>query len=270
MCKIKICGLTRPEDIDAVNEFRPEFAGFVFAKSRRKVSAVECKNLCEKLNKNIKRVGVFVNEEIDNVLDIAKHCELDVLQLHGEEDEIYLNNLKAKINEQHKKGKDSNYKIQIWKHIGIPVLENNTKNNTGNNIDNKIETNKNIQKFENKNDRIDVNSKNNMNISNNFSPNSIMNELKKIEQIGVDAVLYDTYFNGERGGTGKSFDWSLLEGNKTSLKAVLAGGLDDKNVLRAVRMLDPWAVDVSSGVETDGLKDREKIRRFIAAIRSYE
>lgn len=78
-------------------------------------------------------------------------------------------------------------------------------------------------------------------------------------------VLLDPYVSGTYGGTGQTMDWSVAAEVAERMPTVLAGGLTPKNVGRAVRTVRPWAVDVSSGVETDGAKDTEKIRDFIAA-----
>ncbi len=232
MCKIKICGITREEDIEALNIYRPEYAGFVFAKSRRRISPHECIKLSVHLDSQIKKVGVFVNEDIEKIYEIAKYCNLDVLQLHGDEDEEYVYFLRKLFENRKDNISGIIRNIDIWKHLSIPVKE--TK----------------INKEE--------------------SINQIEQKLNIVLKSGIDAVLFDTYFNGERGGTGKTFDWSILFGKVLNNNTILAGGLDEKNVIKAIRAFNPWAVDVSSGVETNGFKDKHKIRDFIAAIRNYE
>ena len=89
MTKIKICGLTRTEDIEMVNEFLPDYIGFVFAKSRRQVSAEQAKELKNKLRPAIKAVGVFVNEKPENIAEIANQGIIDLIQIHGDEDAAY-------------------------------------------------------------------------------------------------------------------------------------------------------------------------------------
>ena len=97
MTKIKICGLKREQDIEYVNEFLPEFAGFVFyPKSKRYVDFEKAKTLKSKLDKNIKAVGVFVNEDIENILFLCNNNIIDIVQLHGNEDEEYIKKLKEK------------------------------------------------------------------------------------------------------------------------------------------------------------------------------
>lgn len=94
MTKIKFCGLTRPCDIEAANEIKPDYIGFVFApKSKRRVSykqAVDLKNL---LSKDIKAVGVFLNEDIDQVISLLNLGIIDAAQLHGSESADYIRRL---------------------------------------------------------------------------------------------------------------------------------------------------------------------------------
>ena len=83
--EIKICGLRREEDIDYVNKLEPDYVGFIFAKSKRQVTPYRAKKLIGELDKGIKRVGVFVNQNKEHIKQIAKICNLDVLQFHGDE-----------------------------------------------------------------------------------------------------------------------------------------------------------------------------------------
>ncbi|MDD7738714.1 MAG: phosphoribosylanthranilate isomerase [Fusicatenibacter sp.] len=92
--KIKICGLSRLCDIDYVNEIKPDYVGFVFAKSRRRISKEHALTLRQKLDPDIQAVGVFVNELAPVVAGYLESGIIDVAQLHGSEDEIYLHNLR--------------------------------------------------------------------------------------------------------------------------------------------------------------------------------
>jgi len=118
MSKVKICGLRRPEDILFVNRYLPEYVGFVFAESKRRVSIEEAAELSGKLDERIKRAGVFVNETIENVVSAVKMCRLDVVQIHGDEDPSYVSELKEELL---KEGFNSNKlnKVQIWKGIRV-------------------------------------------------------------------------------------------------------------------------------------------------------
>lgn len=89
MVEIKICGLRRYEDIDYVNKLRPEYIGFVFAKSKRQIDLYMVRRLVDRLNKDIKKVGVFLNHSLEEVKEIEKLCHLDVLQFHGDESSSY-------------------------------------------------------------------------------------------------------------------------------------------------------------------------------------
>ncbi len=112
MVKIKICGLKRQEDIEYVNELLPDYIGFVFAKSKRQVDSNLAKILGNMLDKEIKKVGVFVNEDIEQVKEIAKNANLAVLQFHGDEDQVYLSNFKG---------------FTIWKSKSIEISMKNVE-----------------------------------------------------------------------------------------------------------------------------------------------
>ena len=195
MTKIKFCGLRRVEDIFMANELLPNFVGFIFAKkSFRYITPekfIELKNL---LDKKILAVGVFVNEEPEKILDVAEN--LDLIQLHGTENENYISRLK-------------------------------------NFTDKKI-----IKAFEIKN----------------------ISDLKNAAKSPADYILLD---GGK--GEGKIFDWSLLK--NFGREYFLAGGLNPENISDAIKILNPFAVDVSSGIETNKFKDAEKMRAFIKNVR---
>lgn len=194
--KIKICGLTRKCDILYANELLPDYIGFVFADSRRKVSIGQAYELKLKLDKRIRTVGVFVNEPIEHVVKIASEGIIDMIQLHGREDETYMDKLREFTDKQIIKA----YQISGQK------------------------------------------------------------DIETAKQTKADMVLLD---NGS-GGTGKCFDWNFI--SKLSIPYFLAGGIDTKNISQAL-LLEPYAVDVSSGVETEGVKDFEKMKRIIEAVR---
>ena len=98
MTKIKLCGLTRPCDIECVNELLPEYIGFVFApKSRRYISPEKAEVLREHLDDRITPVGVFVDEKIEVIADLIKRKIIDIVQLHGNESEKYITGLRRVI-----------------------------------------------------------------------------------------------------------------------------------------------------------------------------
>lgn len=100
--KIKICGLRRKEDIDYVNLWRPDFVGFVFAGKKRKIDYDTAKMLKERLDKEIKAVGVFVNEDITNIDRFVSDGIIDMVQLHGDEDMSYIQALRKRLGEHGK------------------------------------------------------------------------------------------------------------------------------------------------------------------------
>ncbi len=200
MTKIKICGLSRPCDIEYVNEAKPDFCGFIInvPKSKRNVSPATVRQLVRNLSPEIKPVGVFVNAPIEEIAALAADGTLSYVQLHGHEDEAYLTALR--------------------KHIQIPV----------------------IQAFK----------------------ITCPEDVARAEASSADFILLD---NGS-GGTGKTFDWSYLSG--VTRPYILAGGLGPDNLAQAISQLSPWGVDLSSGVETDGFKDKSKVLAAVQAVRS--
>ena len=198
MTKIKLCGLKRPQDIQAANELLPAYIGFVFApKSRRYVHPDRAEELRRMLNPGITPVGVFVNETPETVAALLDRGIIDIAQLHGKEDAAYIRRLR-----------------QLTKK---PL----------------------IQAF-----RIDTPA-----------------DVAAAQASTADYVLLDS----GAGGTGTCFDWSLLQDIQRPY--FLAGGLTPENVGGAVATLHPYAVDVSSGIETDGAKDKEKMTQFVRAVR---
>ena len=199
MTRIKLCGLSRPEDIRAANSLRPDYIGFVFApKSPRRVSVEDARELRRILDPSIRSVGVFVREDPALVAGLLESGIIDIAQLHGEEDKNYIRQLRAMS--------------------GHPI----------------------IQAFR----------------------NDTAADLVKAQTSPADYVLLD---NGP-GGTGNVFDWTLLEGFPRPF--FLAGGLTPENAVNAIRSVHPFAVDVSSGIETNGYKDPEKMKRFVHAVRT--
>ena len=197
MTRIKLCGLTRLCDIEAVNELLPEYVGFLFwPKSRRYVPAELAESLRKSLAEGIQSVGVFVDEKPENIAVLTKNGIIDVIQLHGHEDNEYIQNLR-----------------EITSRPIIKAFRITS--------------------------RLDIDS---------------------ALQSKADYVMLDSGT-----GTGRAFDWELIR--DFYRQYFLAGGLSPENVNEAVRRLKPFAVDVSSGIETDGLKDREKMRAFVEAVR---
>lgn len=199
--KIKLCGLTRSCDIEAVNEPQPDYIGFVFAKkSRRYVSPEKAVELKAMLAPEIQAVGVFVNEEPEQIVSLLEAGTIDVAQLHGQEGERKIRRLR-----------------ELTDH---PL----------------------IQAF-----RIDTEQ-----------------DVERANASTADYVLLDS----GAGGTGTVFDWDLLQAIRRPY--FLAGGLDTENLGTVKAKLNPYGIDVSSGIETDGYKDKEKMTAFVAAARKED
>ena len=200
MTKIKLCGISRACDIEAANELRPEYIGFVFApKSKRYVSPEKATELKQLLHPNIKTVGVFVNETLQNVAELLKNGVIDVAQLHGTESEEYVSELRTLTDKSIIKA----FRVECER------------------------------------------------------------DIREANASTADCVLLDS-----GAGTGTVFDWNLL--SHMQRPYFLAGGLNTENVREAIKKLNPYAVDVSSGIETNGIKDRTKMAAFVAAVRKEE
>ncbi|MDU6978517.1 bifunctional indole-3-glycerol-phosphate synthase TrpC/phosphoribosylanthranilate isomerase TrpF [Veillonella atypica] len=216
--KVKMCGISKVETIPAVVEAKPDYMGLVFAPSKRQVTVDQAKTLVEELhrgyaqkygsdtehdkNDTIKTVGVFVNETVDNLITIANEANLDAVQLHGDEDEAFIQSLKERTN------------VEVWKAIQIRSAA----------------------------------------------------DVEEWIDSSADMLLFDAYHKDERGGTGEVFDWSSLDAFERPF--MLAGGIDSTNVARAIRTVRPYGIDISSGIETNGVKDDEKITAFTKIVKS--
>lgn len=198
MVKVKICGIRRMEDIEIVNRYRPDYIGFVFADSKRKVSHDLAYELKLNLDSDIISVGVFVDASLDEILKLFDEGVIEMAQLHGSESEEYILTLKEKTNSE----------LKIIKAIemseDVDLLEYNNSH--------------------------------------------------------ADYLLLDS---GK--GSGKTFDWSLIE-SELNKEFFLAGGLDISNISDAIKEFDPYAIDLSSSLEVDGFKDESKIKELMEAI----
>lgn len=216
MTKVKICGLTRKEDIEYVNELLPDYVGFVFAKSKRQVSLDKAKELINLLDKNIQTVGVFQDEDVDKVKETAEYLKLDIIQLHGMENSDYVKKL---------------YLFKVWKSMSIDATDS--------------------LECEDLSKRI----------------KSHQEDLDKLSAYEIEALLVDSSVKGTKGGTGISFNWDILNDLVLNKKLILAGGLNCENIQKAIEKVNPYAVDVSSGVEENGIKSYNKIRSLIEKVR---
>ena len=198
MVKIKICGLKRMEDIEIVNKYKPDYIGFVFADSKRKVSYNLARKMKQNLDPSIKSVGVFVDADIDEILNLYNGGIIEIAQLHGRESEDYIKKLRQK----------SNCHLKI-----INSIEMSDKT-----------------------------------------------DLLNYDDSMADYLLLDS---GK--GSGKTFNWQLIR-NDLKKEFFLAGGLNTDNIPLAIEEFNPFAVDLSSSLETDGYKDEIKIKKLMEAI----
>ena len=193
MTKIKICGLKREEDVKLVNKYKPEYCGFIFWEpSKRYIAPEKVRDLVSLLDPAVTPVGVFLDEDIDRLVEVVRDSDVAVVQLHGKEDDEYIR--------------------QVKERTGKKVIKS-------------------------------------------FKPSS-EEDVRLAEKSEADMIMFDPGV-----GSGKTFNWDILSG--CTREYFLAGGLDPDNAALAVQTLKPYALDVSSGVETDGIKDGNKIREFI-------
>jgi phosphoribosylanthranilate isomerase len=227
--KIKICGLFREQDIDFVNEARPDYVGFVFAESKRQVSPAFAAQLRLRLSDRLLPVGVFVNAPVADIVALYNDNVIAIAQLHGTEDSEYITLLKEASAAGGKKP------IEVIKTMRINEMPDAT-----------IECS---------------------------SGKRIASPRYQTPHSPLPSSSADYYLIDSGAGSGKAFNWELLKSLK--VKALtrgkpwfLAGGIDSDNIVQALRH-NPYALDVSSGVETDGFKDKKKIVQLVSTVRKY-
>lgn len=199
--KLKFCGLTREADIEAANETGPDYIGFVFAESRRRVSDLDAARFKARLDPAIQAVGVFVNDTPEHIAALAGEGIIAFAQLHGDED--------ARVIERLRRLTD----VPLIKAVRVKT-------------------------------RADI---------------------ERALALPVDYLLLDTYVGHAYGGSGKAFDWSLI--GDIPKPYFLAGGLRAENLEQALRT-GAYALDLSSGIETNGVKDPAKMRAVAERVRS--
>ena len=215
MTRVKICGIRDKNNALAVVEAGADFIGLVFAPSRRQVSPQKALPLVEVVRGLRSRpavVGVFVNAAAQEVNDIADYCQLDWVQLSGDETWQYCQELRKAI-------------IKV-----IPV-------------------------------------------SSGQKTDEILADIETGYQLLPEkelVCLLDSRVGGAYGGTGQVFNWELAREVSVRFPVIIAGGLTPANVGQLIRKVKPWGVDVSTGVESNGLKDASKIRAFVKAVRSTQ
>jgi phosphoribosylanthranilate isomerase len=215
MTKVKICGITEPQQALIASEAGADFLGLVFAKSRRQVlpdGALKLTKAIRKFDSHGELVGVFVNVPSQELNAVAAYCQLDLVQISGDEDWNYCREIKFPLIKVIHAGANQNAE-DILAEIKIGC-----------------------------------------------------NMLKEQEFI----CMIDAKSEKEYGGTGRSFDWGLAKEITRNHPVIIAGGLTPSNVGILIEEAHPWGVDVSTGVETNGRKDENKIKEFIYAVKGAE
>lgn len=211
--KIKICGITSLEEIEYINKLKPEYIGFVFTESKREITASQGKKLVERLSEEVKVVGVFKNNSLEKIREIIREVKLDVIQLHGSEDNYFIENLRKMIKKEYSEKSIQEIKewnkerklqeIKIWKGIAIKSEE----------------------------------------------------DLKRDIRLKVDNFILD----GGNPGSGEGFNWNLIKEANINFNFFLAGGINLENIDEIIKNINPYGVDISSGVESlDKLGNRKK------------
>ena len=210
MTRVKICGIKEKAQALAVTQAGGNFIGLVFASSKRQVTPAQAYEIVSVVKEHNKTagVGVFVNMPSAEVNRIADSCNLDWVQLSGDESWEYCRQITKPIIKAVRIGWGHPEEICANLATGARVLSS--------------------QKH---------------------------------------IYLLDSPVKGKYGGTGKTFDWNLAQRAAEKFPVIIAGGLTPENVAQAIKTVAPWGVDVSSGVEVDGVKDTVKIRTFIEAVR---
>lgn len=210
ICKIKFCGIRRLEDVAYMNEFKPDFVGFVFAQSKRQISPSTARTLQKELDSEIKRVGVFVNEPMETLLQTVQNVPLHAVQLHGDENNTYMAALKNSMTK-------AGLECEIWKAIRV---------------------------------------KNADSLSQSFTI--------------ADRLLLDSFTTSAYGGSGKIANWQMIKKAHINKPFFLAGGLNAKNIIEGIQEVQPYGVDLSSGIETDGYKNKDKIAEIMKLVRNTQ
>ena len=258
MTWIKICGITNLDDALAAADAGANALGFVFyPKSRRHVTLETVCSIVAKVPRQMEKVGVFVNESVDRVRDIARHAGLTAVQLSGDESPEFSRSLFRELgNKSRRPAIFRCYPAKIfdapaeqtvgWDPVAAGLVEPDEAYK-GKRV-HKIHVAKNGDLFLE---------------THGFRPGVI------------SGVLLDSSNDERRGGTGQKFDWERVQpwaGIINSIsKLIVAGGLRPGNVQEAIHILHPWGVDVASGVEREpGKKDPRRVRAFVQAVRAME
>lgn len=224
MLWVKICCMTNVNDALAAAEAGADAVGMLFARSKRRITVEQGKQIVQALPKTMEKVGVFYDEAASTIEEIAAEIGLTAVQLHGDESPEFARNLFRNSLRR------TRAQMRVFKTLHV------RKGVEG--------------------------------IAREF-----LRE-KCVDGLLLDSVVHDVKTDEVlRGGTGQTFDWKrtsdFLPGIERETRVIVAGGLSPVNVGEAVRVMQPWGVDVCSGVEREaGKKDLKKLQEFVAAARA--
>jgi len=211
MARVKICGIKNEQTLALLSSCGVDYAGFVFAPSKRQVTAAAAGEMLRMVPEHPPAVGVFVNPTLEELADVLAEASLAVIQLHGQETPAFCQEVKER------------FSLPVWKALAVGDEEDTE-------------------------DRLTA-----------YAGT-------------VDAFLFDTYDPAQAGGTGKRFTWEQIPGLQTACQGVtevIAGGIHADNVTELIVSYQPAVIDLSSGVETDGEKDAEKIRELMERVKGH-
>ncbi|RNB84954.1 phosphoribosylanthranilate isomerase [Brevibacillus panacihumi] len=210
MTLVKICGIKNEQTLGLLSECGVDYAGFVFAPSKRQVTAAAAGEMLRAVPEHPPAVGVFVNPTIGELTQVLAEAPLAVIQLHGQETPAFCQEVKER------------FSLPVWKAMAVG----------------KEDTADRLAAYAN----------------------------------SVDAFLFDTYDPAQAGGTGKRFTWEDIPGLREACQGiteVIAGGIHAGNVTELIERYQPAVIDLSSGVETDGEKDSQKIRELMERVKGH-
>ncbi len=207
MTRVKVCGITRPEDAELAVGLGAWALGFIlWEPSPRAADPAVVAGMAPSLRRRVELAGVFVNATLDEIGTAADRLHLSLVQLHGDEGPSFC--------------------AEVARRTGARVIKALRVATHG--------------------------------------------DLEDMERFRTDFHLLDTAAAGMRGGTGQTWDWSLVATRRSKIPLILSGGLNPENVAAGIAAVHPYAVDVSSGVEASpGVKDHDKLRAFFAATAAH-
>jgi phosphoribosylanthranilate isomerase len=203
--RVKVCGLTRPEDAELAVELGAWALGFIlWPGSPRAADPATAAGIAAALRRRAEIVGVFVNASLEEIAQAAEALHLSHVQLHGDEGPSFC--------------------AEAGRRTGAKVIK--------------------------------------------AARVASAADLQDLERYHTDFHLLDTASGARYGGTGETWDWAIAARRRRRVPVILSGGLTPENVAAGIAAVDPYAVDVASGVEAaPGVKDPDKLAAFIAAAR---